>query len=30
MGWHLSGDERARISVIGVNFVDLLIKGKEI
>ena len=30
MGWHPSGDERARIRVIGVNLVDFLIKGKEI
>ena len=31
MGWHPSGVEsRTTIRVIGVNFSDLLIKGKDI
>ena len=32
MGWHLSGAgyKNARIRVIGVNFSEFLIKGKEI
>ena len=30
MGWHPSGLTRTRIRVIGVNFSDFLIKGKDI
>ena len=30
MGWHPSGVTKTRIQVIGVNFSDLLIKGKDI
>ena len=29
MGWHPSGVKRTRIRVIGVNFSDFYIKGKE-
>ena len=29
MGWHLSGVTITRIRVIGVNFTEILIKGKE-
>ena len=29
MGWHPSGVKRTGIRVIGVNFSDSLIKGKE-
>ena len=29
MGWHPSGVKRIRIRVIGVNFSDFDIKGKE-
>ena len=29
MGWHPSRDKRKRNRVIGVNFSDILIKGKE-
>ena len=29
MGWHPSGVKRTRIRVIGVNFSDFDIKGKE-
>ena len=30
MGWHPSGVTRTRIRVIGINFGEILIKGKEI
>ena len=30
MGWHPSGVTKTRIQVIGVNFSDFLIKGKDI
>ena len=29
MGWHPSGVKRTRIRVIGVNFSDFYIKGRE-
>ena len=29
MGWHLSGDKRTRIRVIGVHFVEFLSQEKE-
>ena len=29
MGWHPSGVKRTRIRVIGVNFGDFCVKGKE-